>query len=132
MFITWSVFGFLIKRPYVEKQYSRYKHSIFDDAEPFLRLQPAASPITVQSLWKRSIEEERMGMDERYSSTEPDGNATLHRIAIDLKKKSILEFLQNPTIGIYDKLMVAKQVDERDISHNMTNGGLFQDWDFVL
>jgi hypothetical protein len=76
--------------------------------------------------------EERVGMDERHPSTEPDDNITLSQIFVDMKKKTLLEFLQNPDIGVYDKLMVAKQIDSRDISPNITNGGLFQDWDFVL
>lgn len=129
MFIKWSIFGFLAKRHYVETQ---YKQSVLDDADSFAQLQPAASPVTLQSLRKQWIQEERMGMDERHLSTEPNDNITLSQILVDIKKKTLLEFLQNPDIGIHDKRMVAEQVDGRDISPNITNGGLFQDWDFVL
>jgi hypothetical protein len=136
MFIKWSIFGFLLKRPSMNKP--EYKQSRIDDLtnindylNQYIQI-PTTFNVTTTSLFRGLL-----GIDERHPPIEPDYNETLFRIVSNHKKQLVLNYLQNNNVGIYDKLEKIHyhnimNCGESVMSHNITRGGLMKDWDFVM
>lgn len=136
MFIRWSIFGFLLKRPAVTKP--EYKQSRIDDLtnindylKQYIQI-PTTFNATTTSLFRGLL-----GIDERHPPIEPDYNDTLFRIVTNHKKQLVLNYLQNNTTSLYDKLEKIHYHNilnhgESDMKPNITKGGLMKDWDFVM
>ena len=129
MFIKWSIFGFLLKQHRVEK--TEYRQSRLDD----YILRHAQIPVTFNTT--NLFYRQQLGIDERHPPIEPDYNETLFRIVANHKKQLVLNYLQNTSVGLYDKLEIINyhkimNCGESVVSHNITRGGLMRDWDFVM
>jgi len=135
MFIKWSIFGFLLKRPNID---NRHKQSVLDDMFNIYKNTDSATQVPSNStvslnIGYRTIGFERQGLDERYPPIEPDQNDTLFKINTYFKKQLILNYLMNSNNSIYDKLeTIERNKDEYDFLPNITKGGLMKDWDFVF
>jgi len=143
MFIKWSIFGFLIKRPSAD---NRYKQSVLDDMfnkDGFIN-KNINSPVYINSynssifnMVNKPISSQRLGIDERHPFIEPDQNDTLFKINTYYKKQIILNYLKNDKNSIHDKLEsiqynnILDHVEYKQ-TPNISKGGLFKDWDFVF
>lgn len=73
------------------------------------------------------------GFDERYNITTDSNSDEIHRIAVLLSKKVLLNSLETPNICITDKMKLINDADficKNSMASKITEGGLYKDWNF--
>jgi hypothetical protein len=76
------------------------------------------------------------GYDGRYdlNITSDIDYENLHAIKVSFRNMRILNKLEDPHVSYYEKIQEINQSDlfNNEIMPNITNGGLFKDWDFTF
>jgi hypothetical protein len=69
-----------------------------------------------------------LGADQRFPILPEKDDILMNKIQNHFVDYQYLQYLENPEISILDKKKVAEKVIS--ISTNITNGGLFSDWEY--
>ena len=72
------------------------------------------------------------GKDQRYGD-DLNNEDEIREIAKNYKRKELLSLLQDDSVPILLKLQALSQMKDYDyLQHNITNGGLFDDYNFTF
>ena len=81
-----------------------------------------------------SLKSSSSGYDGRFNLSSDIDYEKLRIISISFKKFHLLKRLEDPKISYYEKLEEINKnyVFDNEIKLNLTNGGLFKDWDMTF
>ena len=68
------------------------------------------------------------GTDYRFNKSESESEIEMEKIRQNIRRMNQLCFLENPSISMFDKLLVIEQEKNGIYGPNIQNGGLFDDF----
>ena len=82
-------------------------------------------------------EQNASGFDERNIHNFAKNSEIINKITINTHKLNLLQFLQNNSVNVMEKLKQIEFIERQEqqqnyLINNITKGGLFHDWYFVI